>query len=101
MLIMITGLPGTGKTTYAQTLATSIKGRHFNTDIIRDQLGLRGQYDEASKKKVYESLFRQSRNYLEENLPVIVDGTFYKKELRQPFIELAEDLGCPIFLGGN
>ncbi len=97
MLIMVTGLPGTGKTTYAKTLADSIGGRHFNTDIIRDQLNMRGQYDEASKRMIYEALFKHTQSCLKRGLPVVVDGTFFRKELREPFVDLAEELNCSIF----
>ena len=56
MLIMITGLPGTGKTTYAMKLAKSIEAIHLNSDIVRAQIGKRGHYDKASKAAVYNEM---------------------------------------------
>lgn len=93
---MITGLPGTGKTTFARSLAEALGEPHFNTDIIRDELGLRGQYDEATKKKVYSSLLDHTRREVERGNKVVVDGTFFKKELRRPFVELSQQLETSI-----
>lgn len=97
MLLMVTGLPGTGKTTFASSLADALQAKHYNTDIIRDQLGLRGQYDTDSKQRVYTSLFEYTQASLSQQIPVVVDGTFFKKELRQPFLDLAADMHSPIF----
>ena len=52
MLVLIVGLPGTGKTTFAVELAREIGGAHLNSDIIRTSLGQRGKYDIASKAAV-------------------------------------------------
>ena len=88
MLIFVTGLPGTGKTTFARALARSLKAVHLNTDIIRDLLNMRGMYDDASKMKVYEELLKKTDETLQYGHSVIVDGTFYKMEVRQPFIDV-------------
>ncbi|MFN7119715.1 MAG: AAA family ATPase [Saprospiraceae bacterium] len=89
-IIMITGLPGTGKSTFAQTLAGAIGARHLNTDIIRDAMGKRGQYDADTKAIIYAEMLRQTGLLLENDTDVIIDGTFYQKKLRQPYILLAK-----------
>lgn len=89
VLIMITGLPGTGKTTVATRLAEYLEVAHFNTDKIRITLGMQGQYSEEAKAQVYTSLLAHTRDRLSKGETVIVDGTFYKEELRQRFIALA------------
>ncbi|MEL7124114.1 MAG: ATP-binding protein [Bacteroidota bacterium] len=88
MLLFVTGLPGTGKTTFARALAESLKAIHLNTDIIRDLLDMRGMYDDASKMKVYDELLKKTDECLQNGHSVIVDGTFYKMEVRQPFIDV-------------
>lgn len=96
MLIMVVGLPGTGKSTFARELAQAIDGNHFNTDMIRDNLNLRGSYDKESKQRVYDELLLRTEETLKSGGIAIVDGTFYLRSLRKTFIDLAEKTGKPI-----
>lgn len=85
MLIIITGLPGSGKTTLAKALAESLHAVHLNTDIIRSHLGKRGQYDEASKSSIYAKMLKQTESHLHRGETVIVDATFYRNAVRKPY----------------
>lgn len=93
MLIIVSGLPGTGKTTFAQALATRLQAQHLNSDRIRDELHKRGRYDPDTKAKIYEELRRRTGTLLEEGKTVIVDATFHLQRRRQPFIDLASEGG--------
>lgn len=93
---MITGLPGTGKSTFATALAQAIGGKHLNTDIIREALGKRGQYDLDTKAAIYAEMLRQTAQLLENKEDVVVDGTFYQKKLRQPFLAVAQKYGANV-----
>jgi len=95
-MILITGLPGTGKSTFAKALAEATDAKHLNTDIIRDALGKRGQYDADTKAAIYAEMLRQTAQLLENGANVIVDGTFYQKKLRQPYLALAKKYGITI-----
>lgn len=90
MLIMITGLPGSGKTTFGLGLANSINAVHLNTDIIRNNMGRRGKHDEVSKSMIYAKMLKQTESYLHRGEDVIVDATFYKAALRKPYQRLAK-----------
>ncbi len=96
-LVIVFGLPGAGKSTFAQALATQLGIPHLNTDQIRFQLGLSGKYDEESKEKVYGEVYASARRLLEQGSGVIVDGTFYKKLLRNKFKALAVETGCLLY----
>ncbi|MEL7250893.1 MAG: ATP-binding protein [Bacteroidota bacterium] len=94
-LILITGLPGTGKTTFARALAGEMGLPHYNTDNTRNALGLRGKYDPATKELVYQRLLELTKEQLQHGDSVVVDATFYTPVLRQPFIDLANELEVP------
>jgi hypothetical protein len=63
-LIIVCGLPGTGKTTFAETLSKRIHAIHLNTDRIRHAIGRQGQYSIALKATIYESLLLRSKEAL-------------------------------------
>lgn len=95
VLILIGGLPASGKTTLANALAERLGAFHLNSDAIRAKLSLRGHYDASSKQLVYDALFQTAETLLNEGNSVIVDSTFYKRKLRLPWKELAIQLGVP------
>lgn len=96
MLVMITGLPGTGKTTLAGALAGILHATHLNTDILRDEMGIRGQYNKAAKEAVYQELLKRTKALLQKRKSVVVDATFYLSSTRQPYIEMANEMEVPI-----
>ena len=93
MLLLIAGLPGTGKTTVARTLAERMGALHLNSDVLRKELGLMGHYSPEDKQQVYATLLQRAREALSEGQVVVVDSTFYKESLRAPFQALARDCG--------
>jgi predicted kinase len=91
MLILIAGLPGSGKTTLARALAAQTNTLHLNSDLMRRALGLMGHYAPEDKAAVYAALLERARASLSEGKDVVVDSTFYKESVRAPFRQLASD----------
>ena len=85
-LIVVFGLPGTGKTTVAQALSRELGWLHLNTDVIRTELGERGQYDEQTKAGIYRQMLDRTARELKR----------YKEALREPFVQLADRHGIPL-----
>lgn len=82
MLLLVCGLPGTGKSVIAKALCKKINATILTTDIIRKQLFNKPKYTEEEKGLVYKVLFLLTDYLLANKMNCILDGTFYKKELR-------------------
>lgn len=96
MLILFTGLPGSGKTTLARAFAARMNAVHLNSDTLRQEMGLQGKYAAADKEKVYEALLKKTEETLQSGKTVVVDSTFYKESVRAPFRRIAASLHLPL-----
>jgi len=96
ILIVIFGLPGTGKTTFATALSNQLGIKHFNTDIIRSLSGKSQQYDKENKALIYDEILKLTSLEFEKGKSVIVDATFYKKKLRKRFKVLAQEYDASV-----
>lgn len=88
-LILVCGLPGTGKTTVAKKIADETGSFVFNTDIVRKELFEKPRYTDKEKELVYKLLFEMAEKFLKSAKNVVLDGTFYKKELRERVRKIA------------
>jgi predicted kinase len=91
-LIVVFGLPFSGKSTFARELADAIGGRVINSDIIRDDFLLRGNYGNKAKDKVYAEMLKIAANLIENGGSVVLDGTYYKESLRRKVANKAREL---------
>ncbi|MFQ5974910.1 MAG: AAA family ATPase [Candidatus Hydrothermarchaeales archaeon] len=82
MLILVCGLPATGKSNLARSLARRLRAQVLNTDIVRKELLEKPTYSNEEKELVYDVTFLIARYLLFNRRNVIIDGTFYKKRLR-------------------
>jgi predicted kinase len=99
-LVMVGGLPGTGKSTLAQQVAATLGCNALSTDRMRrDLLGPSpiplefgaGRYGVVARQEIYNELFGEAARALSNGLSVVLDGTFNLRELRRRALEVARE----------
>lgn len=104
-LLLVAGLPGTGKSSLARRLAEQAGFWVVRSDEVRKELaGLSPQeqmppqvrelmYTAHWNQRTYAECLRQAEQLLFEGKRVLVDATFREEKQRQAFLKLAERLG--------
>lgn len=96
-LILVCGLPGSGKSFFAQQLSIRINASYLNSDVCRKKLYPNHRsYSEKEKQSVYYVLLSSTETNLIHNKSVVLDATFYKKSLRLPFYKLVKQLNLEL-----
>lgn len=96
MLIMVMGLPGSGKTYFAKALAVRIGALHFNSDRIRKELSTEPGYSPEERILIYKTMYSRVCESLSQGKNVIVDATFSKKSYRSPYLNWAKEHELPV-----
>lgn len=92
MVIIVFGLPGSGKSYFASRLAADLEADYVNTDKIRKELFTRPSYSDEEKILVYKKLLDEVYHHAHAKKTIVVDGTFHKENVRNDFIKLSKDL---------
>ena len=89
MIIIVSGLPGSGKTFLASRLSHEAGADFINSDEVRKEMAEDGQYPFDDEMNVYEAMVRRAATSLRGGKNVVVDATFYRVEMRTMFLALA------------
>ncbi|MBD3210209.1 AAA family ATPase [Candidatus Micrarchaeota archaeon] len=89
MLVIVCGLPGTGKSTLSQLLAGQLPAEHLNSDTLRKQMFKNPDYSEEEKEKVYHEMAVRAESLLSSGKNAILDATFYKRKYRKMMADVA------------
>ncbi len=92
LLIMLSGLPGSGKSTWARRLAKAIGADHVETDRLRRAIFPVRTYSGKEHAVVYRAAFEAVRRALSQGKHGILDATNLTDSARQPARALAEKL---------
>lgn len=89
-LILVGGLPGTGKTYFAMRLSDTLGATYISSDLTRRQMDAQDRYAFEDKLNVYEEMVQRTAEELRQGRAVIVDATFYCGQMREIFFTLAK-----------
>jgi len=99
MLILVTGLPGSGKSTVARLLAKQLDAHILNSDVIRRELyPIARTYSSQETQQVIRETERRARELLQAGGTVILDALFTKQRPREEYRELAQEIGAPFHI---
>ncbi|MEP6870432.1 MAG: ATP-binding protein [Anaerolineaceae bacterium] len=93
---MLSGLPGTGKTTFAHALSERLAFEHVESDAIRRGLGPRPTYTADESAAVFARAEAMARAALEGGRHALLDATNLTQRDRKRFVRLAQNLEAPI-----
>ena len=90
LVILLAGLPGTGKSTLARKLARRYRIEHISTDSVRKRIFRdvrrntfgRGSYSNKQRMVVYDTIYYVLYTLLKHGVGCVLDGTFYQEKLR-------------------
>lgn len=92
MLIIMSGLPGTGKTTVAKSLSPLLDAVILSSDKIRKELFEKPTYKREEREIVYKIMILVAKYLLNAGKNCILDATFNKEEFRNQVMEKTQ---CP------
>ncbi len=109
-IIITHGLSGSGKSTYARSLADNFGAIRIRSDIERKRLALidelgssqsgagEGLYSVSNSEATYAHLFTLAKSIVRAGFSVVVDATFLKTNQRKPFHDLAKTEGMSLLI---
>ena len=92
MILVVFGLPGSGKTYFAQHLAKELDAAYLSSDRIRREILEKRSYSETEKHRVYKEMFARIPFALEHSSYLILDASFSRKSMRMLLEDLAKQL---------
>src|SRR5579872_5821649 len=106
-LVLVGGLPGTGKSTLAAQLAARANFHVIRSDVVRKELARlspetpsvagfgTGLYAADWTRRTYAECLRRAEQLLFDGERVIVDASFIDEERRAPFFDASRRWGVP------
>jgi len=82
MIVIVCGLPGVGKTTFAKKLAPLINATVLSTDKIRKELISLPTYEKDERRLIYDVMILSAKYLHNSGANCILDATFNREDSR-------------------
>ena len=92
-LVILCGLPGTGKSHFARQLISRASFVWINSDRIRKTLVSAPEYSRQEHRRVFSAMNAITAEILREGHSVVFDATNLNEQVRRPLYAVAHDAG--------
>lgn len=98
MIIIVFGLPGSGKSYFASRLAKLLSASYVNSDQLRKKMLERRTYEPEEKDWIYNLMLSMAWEACQSKTNLIIDATFSKQHHRQAFFDRLSPLCAVHFI---
>ncbi len=96
VMIMLSGLPGTGKSYFARRLASRCPVVILESDAIRKDLFSKPTYEPAEHVRTFAVLHSMAEDLLRRSISVLIDATNLIERNRRIFYNIAQRCGAKL-----
>lgn len=97
-LVVLSGLPGSGKSTVANALCAQVDAALLQSDRLRKLLFPVPAYTTEESERLFGAVHAAIERLLGGGMPVILDATMLTERERQPLAEIAAHTGARLIL---
>jgi predicted kinase len=97
-LILLSGLPGTGKSHFAKELGKRLPLLVLESDRLRKVLAPNPKYTRAESHRLFAACHLLIEEYLLQDRLVLLDATNLTEDFRQPVYDIAQRVSVPLIL---
>jgi len=97
-LIVVSGLPGTGKSYFCRRLAERLPFIILESDALRKQLLPAPTYSTEESTHLFRAIYQLIEDLLKKGIPIILDATNLEERHRERLYNIAERLNARLIL---
>ncbi len=98
LLVVFSGLPGTGKSHFARSLTARLPLVVLESDRLRRTMVAKPQYTPEEHGRVFSACHLLIEEFLSEGRRVLFDATNLTENFRQPLYDIAERTSSPLIV---
>jgi hypothetical protein len=97
-LVVLVGLPGSGKSTFSRKLAVATGAVTLESDALRTALFPAPTHDKDESRLLFDALYGAARQLLRDGTSIIVDATNLRERDRQRGYDAAAEEGAKLLV---
>ena len=97
-LVVVSGLPGSGKSHFSRELCRRYPLAHLNSDTLRRALFPHPSHGPDESARLFAAVHALLKRLLSRGVSAVLDATSLKEEHRRPLYEIAERAGAGLII---